>query len=313
MREGGRWPKISIVTPSFNQGPFLEETVRSVLLQGYPDLEYTVIDGASSDESVDVIKKYEPWLAFWVSETDRGQSHAINKGLARAAGEVMAWLNSDDFYLPGALAGAAERMGAGGGFVIGGVTFVDMHSRVVGLARPRPGSGGSVLKNGLVQGRRLWQPGMFWTRDVFRRTDPLAERLHYVMDTDFLLRAMAQGVDPLLCDTQWACFRLHKESKTAAHAARFSFDHARMYWQLSTRPGFRRLACWREASRHIGYGCRKRMVLSLERRKLARSCLWLAGSLLAFPSPPAIRANLGAFARGAKGVGAAGNFVDGIK
>lgn len=97
------WPSISIVTPSFNQGIFLEETIRSVLLQGYPNLEYIVIDGKSTDNSVEVIKKYEPWITYWVSEKDRGQSHAINKGFERATGEVLGWLNSDDYFARDAL------------------------------------------------------------------------------------------------------------------------------------------------------------------------------------------------------------------
>ncbi len=103
MPDGAPWPRISIVTPSFNQGQFIEETIRSVLLQGYADLEYIVIDGGSTDGSVGIIKKYKRWLTYWVSEPDRGQSHAINKGFARATGGVLAWLNSDDLYAPGAL------------------------------------------------------------------------------------------------------------------------------------------------------------------------------------------------------------------
>jgi glycosyltransferase involved in cell wall biosynthesis len=97
------WPRISIVTPSYNQGQFIEETIRSVLLQGYPNLEYMVIDGGSTDESVEIIKKYEPWLAYWVSEPDEGQYDAINKGFGRSSGEIMAWINSDDMYTPWAL------------------------------------------------------------------------------------------------------------------------------------------------------------------------------------------------------------------
>src|SRR5665811_68289 len=94
--DGSSWPPITIITPSYNQGQFIEETIRSVLLQGYPNLEYVIIDGGSSDGSLEVIQKYSPWLAHWVSEPDGGQSQAINKGFARAHGEVIAWLNSDD-------------------------------------------------------------------------------------------------------------------------------------------------------------------------------------------------------------------------
>ena len=105
--DGSPWPRISIVTPSYNQGQFIEETIRSILLQGYPDLEYIIIDGGSTDQSVEIIKKYEPWLTYWVSEKDRGQAHAINKGFARVSGEIGGYLNSDDFYLPNALSAAA--------------------------------------------------------------------------------------------------------------------------------------------------------------------------------------------------------------
>ena len=104
MPNGGEWPKISIITPSFNQAIYLEETIRSVLLQGYPNLEFFIIDGGSNDGSVDIIRKYEPWLAGWVSEKDSGQSEAINKGFSRCTGEIFNWLCSDDLLTPGALA-----------------------------------------------------------------------------------------------------------------------------------------------------------------------------------------------------------------
>jgi len=102
MPNGKPWPKISIVTPSYNQGQFLEETIRSVLLQGYPNLEYIIIDGGSTDNSVKIIKEYEPWLACWVSEPDRGQSQAINKGFKKATGEIITWICSSDSYVPNA-------------------------------------------------------------------------------------------------------------------------------------------------------------------------------------------------------------------
>ena len=101
--DGSAWPRISIVTPSYNQGQFIEETIRSVLLQGYPDLEYMIIDGGSTDQSVEIIRKYEPWLTYWVSERDRGQAHAINKGLEHCNGRVFNWINSDDYLTPKSL------------------------------------------------------------------------------------------------------------------------------------------------------------------------------------------------------------------
>src|SRR5262245_56142305 len=101
--DGSPWPRVSIVTPSYNQGRFIEETLRSILLQGYPDLEYIVMDGGSTDGSADIIRKYSPWLTSWISEPDGGQVAAINAGMARATGTLLNWINSDDFLLPGAL------------------------------------------------------------------------------------------------------------------------------------------------------------------------------------------------------------------
>jgi glycosyltransferase involved in cell wall biosynthesis len=102
------WPTISIVVPSYNQGRFLEETLRSILLQNYPSIELIIIDGGSKDETVDIIKKYEPWIACWVSEKDRGQSDAINKGFSRVTGDIVTWLCSDDLYTAGTLKRVAE-------------------------------------------------------------------------------------------------------------------------------------------------------------------------------------------------------------
>ena len=118
MPDASLWPRVSIVTPSYNQGQFVEETIRSVLLQGYPHLEYMVVDGGSIDQSVQIIRKYEPWLAFWVSEKDNGQSHAINKGWRRAQGDIIAYLNSDDRLEVGALRCVAEMFVAQPGLAV---------------------------------------------------------------------------------------------------------------------------------------------------------------------------------------------------
>lgn len=108
MSNDSEWPRISIVTPSYNQGQFIEETIRSVLLQGYPNLEYIIIDGGSSDNSVEIIEKYEQYLSYWVSEPDKGPTDAINKGWQKTTGEIIAYLNSDDAYLPGTLVTVAK-------------------------------------------------------------------------------------------------------------------------------------------------------------------------------------------------------------
>lgn len=113
--DGQALPRITVVTPSFNQGQFIEQTIRSVLMQGYPNLEYMIFDGGSSDGSVETIRKYENHLAYWQSEPDRGQSHAINKGFKRSTGQIICWLNSDDYFLPDTLKTVAESLADGTG------------------------------------------------------------------------------------------------------------------------------------------------------------------------------------------------------
>ena len=134
--DGRPWPRVSVVTPSYNQGHFIEETIRSVLLQGYPDLEYVIIDGGSTDSSQEIIRRYERWLVYWVSEPDHGQTRAINKGWTRATGDILAYINTDDCYLNGAIATAAQEFCTKPniGMAYGNAIIVDEAGKPVTLA-----------------------------------------------------------------------------------------------------------------------------------------------------------------------------------
>ena len=153
-------PSISIVTPSYNQAAFLEETIRSVLLQGYPNLEYIVMDGGSTDGSVEIIKKYEKHLTYWTSQKDAGASDAIRKGFERATGSILAYLNSDDLYLPGAIHHLINRFKTAGADVVYGNTYwIDDRSRILAERRQTPFSRFAYLYGGAD----LQQPATFWT------------------------------------------------------------------------------------------------------------------------------------------------------
>ncbi len=179
---GKSWPRIAIVTPSYNQGAYLEETIRSVLLQGYPNLEYHIIDGGSTDDSVAIIRKYEPWLASWVSERDRGQSDAINKGFARSSGEIFNWLCSDDLLEPGALKLVAESFlpDAECGAVVGDCRCLyEQDPARSGIRR----SDVERLKRSPFAAA-IWQPSCFFRRDLIGRSQLVLEDLHFCMDRE---------------------------------------------------------------------------------------------------------------------------------
>lgn len=218
MPDGRPWPKISIVTPSCNQGRFIEEAIRSVLLQGYPDLEYIIIDGGSTDETVDVIKKYEPWLAYWESEPDRGQSHAINKGLEKSTGKLFNWHNSDDVLIPDSLAMVVRAMVKypQAGYVHGRRIFIDDKGKVRGGNKhdydnkihfsPELTASISALKTGS-------QPTCLMNRNLVIQAGKVDENLHYIMDIDLLLR-IALIKNPIYIDSPLTYVRIHPDTKS---------------------------------------------------------------------------------------------------
>jgi len=208
------WPRISVVVPSYQQGDFLEETLRSVLLQGYPDLELLVMDGGSRDGSVDVIRKYERFLAGWVSERDDGQSAAINKGWRRARGELLTWLNSDDCLLPGWAAAAAGALRADPelDFTYCDVQMTDRDSRPLWVFTGRQPS---IERLMLMWQAPFAQQGFLMRRRAFERCGYLDESIHFIMDAEYWLRAMTAGAKFLHLKQTLAASRLHDAAKTA--------------------------------------------------------------------------------------------------
>ncbi len=191
--DGQPWPKVSIVTPSYNQGQFIEEAIRSVLLQGYPDLEYIIIDGGSTDQAVEIIKKYEPWLAYWESEPDRGQSHAINKGLLKSTGRLFNWHNSDDVLTPNSLATTAAAMVKypQAGYAHGYRIIIDDKGTVQGNTKHSYGDKvvfSPALSTIITELKAGCQPGCLMDRQIVVKTGMIGENLHYIMDVDVLSR-----------------------------------------------------------------------------------------------------------------------------
>jgi glycosyltransferase involved in cell wall biosynthesis len=218
MSDGSSWPRLSVVMPSYNQSQYIEESIRSVVLQGYPALEFIIIDGGSTDGSVDVIKKYEPCLAYWVSERDRGQSHAINKGIGRATGEILFWLNSDDLCLPGAFARAAEAFRAHPDqrLVIGQARVIDEKGAVTGELRSRFTTWEELVTNPRNSVRQI---GTFFARALFDELGLIDESLHIAMDTELLVR-FTQSHAPFILEDYLAAYRTQPDAKTSSQLSK---------------------------------------------------------------------------------------------
>ncbi len=232
MPDGSPWPRISIVTPSYNQGTFIEETIRSVLLQGYANLEYVIIDGGSSDDSVDIVRRYAPWLTYWVSEPDKGQAHAINKGLIRCSGDLLGWINSDDLLLPQATSHlAAAFRQAPQAVLLGAVVNFEEKGGYSWLERGR-----NVTFETIVEPWRhgvFWQqPGAYFARVLYERVGAFDETLRYVFDWDWMCRAL-QATSVHYLHLPVARFRYHDMSKTVGEASNWREEErvvVERYW-----------------------------------------------------------------------------------
>lgn len=211
----GMQPKISIITPSYNQSQYLEETIRSVVLQQYPNLEYFIVDGGSHDSSLEIIKRYNHWITWWVSEPDTGQSQAINKGLLKSTGEIIAWLNSDDIYLPGTLAYISKMFvdHPDIDFIYASAWFIDENGNKKDKYKGKPLHGGK-RRYKFWKGWPIPQPTLFFRKSLLEKVGMLDESLHYAIDFDWIIRALRIGNYRCL-DKVLAHYRLHTESKTA--------------------------------------------------------------------------------------------------
>ncbi len=207
-------PLVSIVTPSYNQAPYLAKTIESVLSQSYPKIEYLIVDGGSNDGSVDIIRRYADRLTWWVSEKDAGQTDAINKGFLRAKGHIFAWLNSDDTYEPNAVQEAVDFLQKNPqvGMVYGDCNFIDENGNKIGKFNAAQ-TDLKKLRRGYVH---IPQQAAFWRAELWRQVAPLDETFYFAMDYDLWVRLAKISTLRYLPNRVWANFRLHTRAKSIA-------------------------------------------------------------------------------------------------
>ena len=266
-------PKISIVTPSFNQGQFLEETILSVLNQRYPNLEYIIIDGNSTDQSREIIRRYEGHLAYWVSEKDRGQVEAINKGIHRATGDIFAFINSDDVYLPGTFSAIAQYFDAhpASGWVCGDTIMFGEGCQTSLVRAHVPKSAGQCLS----WAYKAPQPGHFWKRHLIQ--DGFDEAWPYDFDHDMYVRLLLAGHRCEYLPLPLAGYRLHPISKTVAegHHQIAEFDRSAQVYENRLVGADRR---WCRATRFL-----RLSFAASETGKTKEGMRWLLRALVTYP------------------------------
>jgi glycosyltransferase involved in cell wall biosynthesis len=225
-------PLVSIITPSYNQASYLEDTIRSVLAQDYPHLEYLLVDGGSTDGSLEIIQRYAADFAWWVTEPDHGQAEAINKGLQRAKGKIVAWINSDDLYLPGAVSQAVEVLNSRPdlGMVFGDALTIDAEGHPLNIL-----SFGDWGLSELMRFRIICQPSVFLRREAVQQVGLLDENFHFMLDHQLWLRIAIQW--PIQHVAQlWAAARHHPQAKNAAQGAGFSRETLQLLGWMQSAP-----------------------------------------------------------------------------
>jgi len=224
-------PTISIVTPSFNQGSFIEKTIRSVLLQGYPKLEYIIIDGGSIDESVEIIRKYEKWITYWVSEPDGGQGNAINKGIEHASGDIIAWLNSDDCYIEGAFFRVAEAFHShpGCAAVVGSCRRITPEGTLLNIIQPN-----KLTRDDIVDwsygGNLFYQPSTFMASWAVKEAGKIREDLFIAIDYEYWLRLMMKGPF-VVCPHILADATIYPETKSQSYRAKLLSEQIKIMFE----------------------------------------------------------------------------------
>ena len=233
--------QVSIVTPSYNQADYLEQTIQSVLSQDYPHIEYIIIDGASTDRSVEIIRRYADRLAWWVSESDRGQAEAINKGMQRASGDVVAWLNSDDLYLPGAVSRAVKALAANPalGFVYGDALNIDSQGKPL-----HPLVFGPWDLEEFIRFRIICQPAVFMRRSILEQAGFLDPAYHMMLDHHLWIRmaerSQVQYIGGVGGFAPLAAARHHPQAKNASQPEKFAQETLRVLDWIAAQPDLQR-------------------------------------------------------------------------
>jgi glycosyltransferase involved in cell wall biosynthesis len=210
MPDGSEWPRISIVTPSYNQGQFIEETIRSVLLQGYPNIEYVIIDGGSTDNTLEIINKYQQYITYWISEPDKGQSHALNKGFRKATGQLIGWQNSDDFYHSDTFVKAAEASLASPNIdiIYGNTNNIDTSGEFI---RKYPVSSFDIHE--MIPYLNMCNQSLFFKDTIFTEGNFIDENFCHAMDLEFLVRLALENYKFYFDPGILGYYRVHKNSK----------------------------------------------------------------------------------------------------